>query len=164
MRRILVAVDGSPASREAALTALEYAERLGRKVTFVHVLPGRVAGETGVAPEFAAFESACEQYAEDLLKETCVSTGPRPWSASTLVAHGEPVTVLSSLAEAEDVDMVIVGARARGSLARMLLGSVSAELLSRCSKPVLVVPERSLSAHQAACSAVSSMHRAPGCP
>jgi nucleotide-binding universal stress UspA family protein len=56
--------------------------------------------------------------------------------------------VLTSLAEAEDVDMVIVGARARGSLTRMLLGSVSAELLSRCSKPVLVVPERSLPAHR----------------
>jgi nucleotide-binding universal stress UspA family protein len=147
MRRILVAVDGSPASQEAAVTALEYAERLGRKVTFVHVLPGRVAGETGVAPEFEAFESACEQYAEELLKDTCVSTGPRTWGASTLVAHGEPVAVLSTLAKAEDVDLVIVGARARGSLARMLLGSVSAELLSRCSKPVLIVPERSLSAH-----------------
>jgi nucleotide-binding universal stress UspA family protein len=146
MRRILVAIDGSPASQEAALTALEYAERLGRQVTFVHVLPGRVSEEAGEAPEFAAFESACEQYAEELLRETCTSTARRPASANTLVAHGEPVAVLSALAEAEDVDMVIVGTRARGTLTRALLGSVSAELLSRCSKPVLVVPERSLSA------------------
>jgi nucleotide-binding universal stress UspA family protein len=146
MRRILVAIDGSPASQEAALIALNYAEHLGRRVTFVHVLPGRVAEETGVAPEFAAFEHACEQYTEELLKETCSSARGRTWSADTLVAHGEPVAVLTALARAEDVDMVIVGARARGSLARMLLGSVSAELLSRCSKPVLVVPERSLSA------------------
>jgi nucleotide-binding universal stress UspA family protein len=145
LRRILVAVDGSLASQEAALTALEYAEHLGMRVTFVHVLPGRVAEETGVAPEFAAFESACEQYAEGLLKETCSSAGGRAWSANTLVAHGEPVAVLTSLAKAEDVDLVIVGTRARGSLARTLLGSVSAELLSRCSKPVLVVPERALS-------------------
>jgi nucleotide-binding universal stress UspA family protein len=145
MRRILVAVDSSPASQEAALTALKYAEHLGRRVTFVHVLPGRVAEGKGVAPEFAAFENACEQYAEELLKETCSSAGNQAWSADTLVAHGEPVAVLTALARAEDVDMVIVGARARGSLARTLLGSVSAELLSRCSKPVLVVPERSLS-------------------
>lgn len=126
--------------------ALEYAERLGRQVTFVHVLPGRVAEEAGEAPEFAAFERACERYAEELLRETYSSTVRRPWSANTLVAHGEPVAVLSALAEAEDVDMVFVGTRARGTLARALLGSVSAELLSRCSKPVLVVPERSLSA------------------
>jgi len=145
MRRILVAIDSSPASLEAALTALKYAEHLGKQVTFVHVLPGRVADETGVAPEFAAFENACEQYAKGLLTETCFSAGGRAWSVDTLVAHGEPVAVLTALAKAEDVDMVIVGARARGTLARTLLGSVSAELLSRCSKPVLVVPERSLS-------------------
>jgi nucleotide-binding universal stress UspA family protein len=146
MRRILVAVDGSPAAQEAALTALQYAEHLGSRVTFVHVLPGRVAEETGVAPEFAAFECACEQYAEELLKEKCSGAGGPAWSADALVAHGEPVAVLTALAKEEDVDLVIVGARARGTLARTLLGSVSAELLSRCSKPVLVVPERSLSA------------------
>jgi nucleotide-binding universal stress UspA family protein len=153
MRRILVAVDGSPASQEAALTALQYAEHLGRRVTFVHVLPGRVAGDTGVAPEFAAFECACEQYAQELLKEKCSGAGGRAWSADALVAHGEPVAVLTALAKEEDVDMVIVGARARGSLARALLGSVSSELLSRCSKPVLVVPERSLSAARPASQA-----------
>ncbi len=150
MRRILVAVDGSPASLEAATTALEYAERLGRQVTFVHVLPGRVSEDAGEAPEFAAFENACEQYAEELLRERCVSAGNRTWSANTLVAHGDPVAVLSALAAAEDVDMVIVGTRPRGSLTRALLGSVSAELLSRCSKPVLVVPERTFSASRPA--------------
>jgi nucleotide-binding universal stress UspA family protein len=128
MRRILVAIDSSPASMEAALTALKYAEHLGKRVTFVHVLPGRVAEE-----------------AEEQMQETCFSAGGRSWSADTLVAHGDPVSVLTTLAKAEDVDMVIVGARARGSLARTLLGSVSSELLSRCSKPVLVVPERILS-------------------
>ncbi|WP_224369106.1 universal stress protein [Hyalangium versicolor] len=145
MRRILVAVDGTAASREAARTALEFAERLCHRVTFVHVLPHRVADEPGEAPEFAAFESACEQYAEDLLKEACSDAGPRSWSVTTQVEHGDPATVISTLAAAEDVDLVIVGARTRGTLARALLGSVSGELMSRCPKPVLVVPERSIS-------------------
>lgn len=141
-RRILVAVDGSQASREAARTALEYANGLGSQVTFVHVLPERVAEEEGEAPEFAAFERACEQYAEALLAETCASTGCQPLRTHTLVAHGEPVAVLSQLAEEEDVELVIVGTRARGSLARTLLGSISGALMCRCPKPVLVVPER----------------------
>ncbi|KFE66185.1 universal stress protein [Hyalangium minutum] len=142
MRRILVAVDGTQASREAARTALEYASGMSSRVTFVHVLPERVAEEAGEAPEFADFERACEQYAEALLKETCANTQSRHPGANTLVAHGEPAAVLSELAEEEDVVLVIVGARARGSLARTLLGSVSGELMCRCPKPVLVVPER----------------------
>ncbi|HLM47996.1 MAG TPA: universal stress protein, partial [Myxococcaceae bacterium] len=40
-----------------------------------------------------------------------------------------------------DVDLVIVGTRARGALARTLLGSVADTLLRTCPKPVMVVPE-----------------------
>jgi nucleotide-binding universal stress UspA family protein len=42
--------------------------------------------------------------------------------------------------------MVIVGARARTSLARTLLGTVSGRLMNLCPKPVMVVPERGAAA------------------
>jgi nucleotide-binding universal stress UspA family protein len=144
MRRILVAIDGTPASRGAARVALEFAASLGKGVTFVHVLPERVSERTGEASEFAAFERACEQYAEALLKETCVNLGDRSCSTTTRVEHGDPAKVLCALAAEDEVELVIVGTRARGPLARTLLGSVSEELMCRCPKPVLVVPERSL--------------------
>ncbi|HEX8699537.1 MAG TPA: universal stress protein [Myxococcaceae bacterium] len=142
MRRILVAVDGTEASHEAASTALEYAEHLCMQVTFVHVLPTRVAEQEGDAPEFAAFEAACETYAAQLLRQACFVRGGRSWRADTRVVHGDTVASLCELAKAEDVDLVIIGTRSRGPLARTLLGSVSGQLLSRCTKPVLVVPER----------------------
>lgn len=145
MRCILVAVDGSRASREAARTAVEFAERLCMGVRFIHVLPERVAEEND-APEFNAFEAACELYAEELLKEARTEGLGRAGLADTQVVHGEPVPQLCQLASAEDVEMVIVGARARGPLARTLLGSVSAELMARCPKPVMVVPERGVAA------------------
>ena len=148
MRRILVAVDGTEASREAASTALEYAEHLCMQVTFVHVLPPRVAEQEGDAPEFAAFEAACEKYASQLLRKACFSRGSRSWRADTLVVHGETVATLCELAKEPNVDLVIIGTRPRGPWARSLLGSVSGQLLSRCPKPVMVVPERA--AHAAA--------------
>jgi nucleotide-binding universal stress UspA family protein len=61
--------------------------------------------------------------------------------ADTAVAHGDPTQAIVHAASAQDVDLVIVGARHRGPVARPLLGSVSAELIARCPKPVLVVPE-----------------------
>lgn len=142
MRRILVAVDGTRASHEAARTALEYAEHLCMQVTFVHVLPTRVGEEEGEAPEFAAFEAACEQYAAQLLRQACFARGGRSSHADTRVVHGDTVASLCELAEAADVDLVIIGTRARGPVARAVLGSVSRQLLGRCPKPVLVVPER----------------------
>lgn len=144
MRRILVAVDETHASREAARTAVEYAERLGARLTFLHVLPARVSDDRGLgdAPEFAAFEQACAREAQRMVEEACRLTGSRPPEADTRVCYGEPVEVLCTAAKAHDVDLVITGTRERGALARALLGSVAAQLVSRCCKPVLVVPER----------------------
>lgn len=142
MRRILVAVDGTQAAHEAARVALEYAARLGARVTFLHVLPPRVAGQAGEAPEFEAFEEACEAYARKLVAEV-LSLGEQAGTrADSAVAHGEPTAAILTAARAEDVDLVIVGARHRGPLARTLLGSVSAELMALCPKPVMVVPEQ----------------------
>jgi nucleotide-binding universal stress UspA family protein len=141
MRRILVAVDGTPVAREAARVGLELAGRVGARVTLVHVLPASVAeGETA---DFAAFERACEDYASGLLAEVHPGDGRSGPATEQAVLHGEPAEAISKAAEAEDVDLVIVGTRARGALARTLLGSVADALLRQCPKPLMVVPEAS---------------------
>jgi nucleotide-binding universal stress UspA family protein len=139
MRRILVAVDSTPVAREAARVGLELAERVGAHVTLVHVLPTSVAeGETA---DFAAFERACEDYAAGLLAELRQHTGRSGPPTGQAVLHGEPAEAISQAAAAEDVDLVIVGTRTRGAIARTLLGSVADTLLHRCPKPLMVVPE-----------------------
>lgn len=139
MRRILVAVDSTEVAREAARVALEMGGRVGAHVMLVHVLPDSVAeGETA---DFAAFERACEDYARGLLEELRQNTGRSGPPTHLAVLHGEPASAISKAAEAEDVDLVIVGTRMRGALARTLLGSVADELLRSCPKPVMVVPE-----------------------
>jgi nucleotide-binding universal stress UspA family protein len=139
MRRILVAVDSTPVAREAARVGLELAERVGAQVTLVHVLPSTVAeGETA---DFAAFERACEDSAAGLLAELHQHTGRGGPPTSQAVLRGEPAEAIAQAALAEDVDLVIVGTRTRGTLARTLLGSVADTLLRRCPKPLMVVPE-----------------------
>ncbi len=142
MRRILVAVDGTRASHTAAHLALEYAVRLGARLTFLHVLPAPVAGQAGEAPDFASFESACEAYARELLANAAQLGGTAGLSTATVVEYGDPSEAILGAAAAEDVDLVIMGSRGRGPLARLLLGSVSSDLIARCPKPVMVVPER----------------------
>lgn len=142
MRRILVAVDSTEVAREAARVGLDLAGRVGARVTLVHVLPPSVAeGETADFADFAAFERACEDYASGLLAEMRQLTGRSGPPTETSVLHGEPAEAISQAAGAEDVDLVIVGTRARGALARTLLGSVADTLLSHCPKPLMVVPE-----------------------
>jgi nucleotide-binding universal stress UspA family protein len=102
----------------------------------------------GDAPDFASFESACEGYARELLAEVVTRGGTAGLNTRTTVEYGDPAEAILGAAAAEDVDLLIMGARDRGPLARMLLGSVSSDLIARCPKPVMVVPERSLSAEE----------------
>lgn len=144
MRRILVAVDETEASHDAARMACEYAERLGARLTFVHVLPTPVSGKGSSqdAPEFDAFERACEVHAARLLEEACQLTGRPAPRVDTQVRYGDPVEELCAAALADDVDLVMTGTRERGPVARTLLGSVAERLVRECPKPVLVVPHR----------------------
>ena len=55
------------------------------------------------------------------------------------MAGGPAAATLSRVAKGGDVDLVVVGHRARGALARLLVGSVADRLVQICPKPVLVV-------------------------
>jgi nucleotide-binding universal stress UspA family protein len=57
----------------------------------------------------------------------------------TRFESGGPAEVLAELARTEKVDLVVVGHRGRGAVARLLLGSVADRLTQISPRPVLVV-------------------------
>lgn len=52
---------------------------------------------------------------------------------------GRPAAVIADVADSLNADLVVVGRRGRGSVAEVLLGSVSHELSHHCKRPVLVI-------------------------
>ncbi len=58
-----------------------------------------------------------------------------------LVQRGDPAAVVVALADELDVDMIIMATRARGSLGKLVLGSVADAVLTSCQKPVLLLSE-----------------------
>ena len=63
-----------------------------------------------------------------------------------LVWTGDPGPSIVSAAEAESADLVVVGTHGRGTIGRLLLGSVSDHVVRNAPCPVLVVrpPNRRL--------------------
>lgn len=53
---------------------------------------------------------------------------------------GEPATAIQSVAEAEDVDVVLVGVRKRSPVGKVIFGSVSQAVLLDSDRPVLIAP------------------------
>lgn len=60
-------------------------------------------------------------------------------TVSFLVWTGDPGESIVSAAEAEKVDLVVVGTHGRGTIGRLLLGSVSEYVVRNAPCPVLVV-------------------------
>ena len=61
---------------------------------------------------------------------------------SFLVWTGDPGDMIVAAAEAEHVDMVLVGSHGRGAVGRLFLGSVSEHVVRNAPCPVLVVRPR----------------------
>ena len=60
-------------------------------------------------------------------------------TVSFLVWTGDPGDSIVSAAEAENVDLVVVGTHGRGTIGRLLLGSVSEHVVRHAPCPVLVI-------------------------
>ncbi|MBK7859903.1 MAG: universal stress protein [Archangiaceae bacterium] len=137
MKKILVAVDGSPASISAAKTALELARATGGEVTLVHVEPqAAVMAGLPLAPQVEPHETALARGAS-VLKHAMIALDALGIRTENRV--GPPAEVIADLAEEQGFELVVVGNKGRGAVSRVLLGSVADRLVHICKRPLLVV-------------------------
>jgi nucleotide-binding universal stress UspA family protein len=144
LKHVLIGVDGSPASRHAAHTALSLATQTHATATLVyvlevpHVVPvGPLSGYlTTAKPRTEAdVQHAREELSELAREYPEVHTDRR-------VELGHAAETLCELANTLAVDLLVVGARGLGGGAKLLLGSVSDKLVHQAPCPVMVVRER----------------------
>jgi nucleotide-binding universal stress UspA family protein len=140
VRIIGVGFDGSPESRAALLTAGELARRGQAEVRVISVAPPPAE----LVPHPWTFGwgagSGLGEHEERLRGSLESAAGGLPSGVrrSTRFHSGAPVAVLSD--EAAELDLLVLGSRGYGPLRRVLLGSVSADLVRGAACPVLVVP------------------------
>jgi nucleotide-binding universal stress UspA family protein len=143
-RAVVVGVDGSPASVAALRAAAERAAATAAPLRVVcawrPTTPGGwdrtywLALDPGADPDDTARESAERVAAEAVAAVRELAPG---LAVESRVRGGDAATVV--LDAAGDAGLVVVGARGRGSLASLFLGSVSHRVVHGARCPVLVV-------------------------
>jgi nucleotide-binding universal stress UspA family protein len=140
--RILAGVDGSEQGEHALRHAAGLAKALGAELRIVHVVD---MGVLPAAPELALdverLQKARRAEGERLLAAAQSQAG-MPAQARLLetATPGQRVTtVLAEEAASWPADLIVLGARGRGGLERLLLGSVADGVARRSRVPVLLV-------------------------
>ena len=135
--KLLLATDLSEASSSATDQAFDLAARLGAELLVVSVIdPGSLLLPGG---RFRARVDQVREHREQQAQALVERGRVAGVEVSFLVWTGDPGDQIVSAAEAERVDMVVVGSHGRGAVGRLFLGSVSEHVVRNASCPVLVV-------------------------
>jgi universal stress protein A len=136
-RRLLLATDLGEASASATEQAFELAGSLGASLLVVSVIdPGSLLLPGG------RYRARVDQERErlEVAAQALVARGRKQGiDVSFLVWTGDPGDQIVAAAEAESIDMIVVGSHGRGTVGRLLLGSVSEHVVRNAGCPVLVV-------------------------
>jgi nucleotide-binding universal stress UspA family protein len=140
-RRIMVALDGSPAALACARFAIGLGEALGARVDFVHV---EVDGEVARALEVldgAGLAARRDREAAALLERMCAEARAVGVESEAHLLSGVAGARLLAEAEAWHADLVVLGRSDRAGPGRSGVGSVAGHVLELSACPVLVVPQ-----------------------
>jgi nucleotide-binding universal stress UspA family protein len=136
LETIGVGFDGSPEAHAAARLARDLAVAAGARLRVIWVLepPTPGGGMLAYDPNWAENADAIREEAQRQLDELLSELGE---IASGEVVVGEPANELSYAAN--ELDLLVTGARDYGPFRRVMLGSISSKLVHRAPCPVLVL-------------------------
>jgi nucleotide-binding universal stress UspA family protein len=141
--RVGVGYDGGAESQAALALAGTIARAAGSELQVHAVLDDRMppiwwSGLAKVAPVIPEWEEVMSEEADKLNAEAEGAAARTGANATATVARGRPADALLKFSEA--VDLLVIGSRRWGPVARLLLGSTGEALLHDAACPVLVVP------------------------
>ena len=143
-KHILLPVDGSATSRLAIDKALALAKAFDSAVTLIYVIDPYAF--TGVGTDFsygqAEYLSAARDEAQEAIgatRQVFESQGVAV-KGSVVEAHSTYQAILDA-AQAAHADLVVMGSHGRHGLEKLVLGSITEQVLSHAHLSVLVVRE-----------------------
>lgn len=136
-KQILVGVDGSEHGYKAARVAGDLARHMQADLWIVASFE-EVPRWLGDAALQEAITERVRQ-ANEILGHAREVIGEIPGALTTEVLEGPPAEAILTVADAHEVDLIVMGTRGLGRLAGLLLGSQSQKVAAHAKCPVLLV-------------------------
>ena len=142
--RLLALVDDSPLGRATAEQAVRLARALGAELIFLAAIPPAppMMAEVDVAmfdPTADHERLGREQAGRAFAMAQGLAQAAGVPSRTLITVGADPAEAANQTANEHDCALIVVGSHGRGTLARLVLGSVMTHLTQVADRPVLVV-------------------------
>src|SRR5574341_521556 len=148
IRRILVCVDGSKSSIEAADMAIRLSQKHGADLTALHAIPPTIRCDyieidslslVQDSPDpILAMAKAEGQKCVDTVKERASKIGIKIHT-EVILSELSAVKPIVEYAEEQKIDLLVLGRSGMSGIKKMLLGSTASGVVTYAHCPVLVV-------------------------
>jgi nucleotide-binding universal stress UspA family protein len=137
---ILLATDGSPASKGASDEAIDLAVQMEARLLVVSVLGASSRPSEASADAVGPVDSrdSLTTKAQSIVQKAKAAGA----NATFLVWDGDAGEAIVAAADSENADLIVVGSHGRSGVSRFLIGSVSDYVVRHAHCPVMVVRGR----------------------
>ena len=142
IKKILVPIDGSEYSFNAARCAIKVAENENAKLYCIHVISNTPYGYESSPYVIDRYFKDLEQKVQswfDKVRDMAKNEGIPELKAETFTDVKSVVGSIIDYATSRDVDLIVIGTRGRTGLKRFLMGSVANGVVQHAHCPVLLV-------------------------
>jgi nucleotide-binding universal stress UspA family protein len=139
-KRILVPLDGSSLATEVFPAVADLAASLGgAEIMLLTVVESGLGLYPGAAlqdvPDSVRAKAQAAAYLHSVAREMATSA---PGPVTSRVVYGDAAPMITSVAQAAEVDAIAIATHGRGTVARVVLGSVATRTLQLATVPVLI--------------------------
>jgi nucleotide-binding universal stress UspA family protein len=138
MSKMLIAVDGGPASEKVALCALGFGLPLNAEMALISVVDLTFLAADGDIPA----QDMAHLVKKDLLNnhQTLIQGVFKNSKVMSFVQEGKPFKVILDVAREWGADLIVLGRHGKTGLNHLFIGSVADKVLRHSSFPILIVP------------------------
>ena len=126
-RRILLCLDLEAGSRVLCRYAAELGRHCNDQLQVLHVFSAVLDGEA---------RPRLQKKITSLLDQAGINSG----RVEITLAEGIPDEIIPAHAQAQDIDLILLGRRRRSRIEKIYVGSTTSAVISLSSIPILVVP------------------------
>ncbi len=141
-KHLLLPADGSDNARRAIEKAVSIARAFDGRVTAIYVIDPYTLSGVGAdfaygQAEYLSAASAEARTAMDQVERACAEAGV-PVDTALVESHSVSKGILAKAKEV-GADLIVIGSHGKRGLEKLVLGSVTSQVLSHAHLPVLVV-------------------------